>query len=250
MRSGIWARAGVVVDPLTGDIFAVTGNGPFNANQGGHDYGDSVLELSPDGTHLLDSYTPANYAQFDASDQDLGSTAPAIVPALTTSTTPYLLVQSGKDGVLRVLNRQNLSGAGGPGHVGGAVAAISTGVCAVVTQPVVWTDPHGTIWLFVAGTCGTSAFVVSTNPQGVTTLQRRWRLAISTTSPVLAGGVLFAATAGQVLAFDPASGNQLWSSAQRSAGGTIGDIHWESPIVIGGRLYIADEQGGLSAYGR
>jgi hypothetical protein len=48
--SGIWSRAGVVVDPdpsMRGRIYFATGNGDFNAASGGHDYGDSVLALSP-----------------------------------------------------------------------------------------------------------------------------------------------------------------------------------------------------------
>jgi len=45
-QSGIWARAGVVVDPATGNLFAVTGNGAYDANTGGNDWGDTVLELS------------------------------------------------------------------------------------------------------------------------------------------------------------------------------------------------------------
>ncbi len=87
-QSGIWARAGVVVDPATGNLFAVTGNGAYDANTGGNDWGDTVLELSPDGTRVLDSYTPADFDQLDASDADLGSTAPALLPRLPTSKTP------------------------------------------------------------------------------------------------------------------------------------------------------------------
>ena len=52
-RSGIWARAGVVIDPATGNLFVATGNGRFNANTGGNDFGDSVIQLSPDGARLL-----------------------------------------------------------------------------------------------------------------------------------------------------------------------------------------------------
>ncbi|MGH2485758.1 MAG: PQQ-binding-like beta-propeller repeat protein, partial [Ktedonobacterales bacterium] len=104
-QSGIWARAGAVVDPVTGDVFVATGNGPYTGDQGGHDWGDSVLELMPDGSHLLDSYTPDNYQQLDQNDTDLGSVAPALLPTIHGSATPYLLAQEGKDGKLRLLNR-------------------------------------------------------------------------------------------------------------------------------------------------
>src|SRR5258706_251906 len=45
--AGIWARPGVVLDPVTGNIVLTTANGPYNADRGGHDWGDSVLVLTP-----------------------------------------------------------------------------------------------------------------------------------------------------------------------------------------------------------
>lgn len=250
-QSGIWARAGVVVDPVTGNLFAVTGNGAYDANTGGNDWGDTVLEFSPDGTRVLDSYTPADFDQLDASDADLGSTAPALLPRLPTSKTPDLLVQGGKDALLRVLDRRNLSGKGGPRHVGGGLQTLPTpGGCGVLTQPTVWTDPASqAVWVFVDDDCAMGAYQVATDAAGSTTLQRAWTVSVKATTPIIAGNVLFAATSGAVLALDPRTGTQLWSSAEQHAGGSIGGIHWESPIVANGVLYCPDENGYLTAYG-
>jgi hypothetical protein len=74
--SAIWARAGVVVDPSTGDLLVATGNGKWD---GRRFWGDSVLELSPDAGKLLQNWTPASQAKLDSSDADLGSTAPALL---------------------------------------------------------------------------------------------------------------------------------------------------------------------------
>jgi outer membrane protein assembly factor BamB len=249
-RSGIWARAGVVVDPVTGNLFVTTGNGPYTANQGGTDWGDSVLELSGDGTRLLDSYTPTNFAELEQTDTDLGSTAPALLPAIPDSRMPYLAVQGGKDGLLRLLNRQNLSGQGGPGHVGGALQTIAApGSCGVFTQPAIWTDPgeHG-IWLFVTSTCAIGGYQIVVS-RGQATVRQVWSVQQEATSPVIAGNVLFAATTGQIFALDPRTGHQLWSSTRPSAGGSIGGIHWESPIVVNGHLYCSDQDGYITAYG-
>ena len=57
------------------------------------------------------------------------------------------------------------------------------------------------------------------------------------------------ATDHQVFALDPLTGHQLWNSTDASAGGSIGGIHWQSPIVVNGRLYCADQDGHLTAYG-
>ena len=248
-QSGIWSRGGAVIDPVNSDIWADTGNGRYNANQGGYDYGDSILRLSPDGSTLLDSFTPANYQQLDDTDADLGSSAPALLPRIANSATPLLLAQAGKDGLLRLLDRHDLSGQGGPGHLNGALQTINLG-CGVYTQPAVWTNPaDGAIWLFVTSGCDMRAFQARTDASGATRLAQVWRDAGDYTSPVIAGGMLFAAGSGALRAFDPATGRTLWGSDQASANGSIGSIHWESPIVVGGAVYIADENATITCYG-
>ena len=248
-EAGIWARGGAVVDPSTGEVFLTTGNGPYDADRGGNDYGDSVLKLSADGSQLLDSYTPKTYQQLEETDADLGSTAPALLPRIPESKNPLLLVQGGKDRQLRLIDRQDMSGAGGPGHVGGELQQIESAGCATFTQPIVWTDTDNHVWVVVAGTCGIGSYQIATDDTGAPSLNLVWQTADKTTTPILNGGVLFAVANGAVLALDPSSGQRLWSSDQEEAGGTIGNIHWESPIVVGSRLYISDESGTISAYG-
>jgi len=43
--------------------------------------------------------------------------------------------------------------------------------------------------------------------------------------------------------------SSLWSSANASAGKTIGPVHWQSPIVVNGWVYCSDQNGNLTAYG-
>lgn len=62
--------------------------------------------------------------------------------------------------------------------------------------------------------------------------------------------MLFAAAQNKLLALDPRGGQQLWSSAQPgAASGPLGAIYWESPIIVGGKVYVTDESGALVAYG-
>src|SRR2546430_12737021 len=100
MRSAIWARAGVVVDPASGNLLVATGNGRFDGTRA---WGDSVLLLSPDAGRLMRNWTPTDQADLDSRDTDLGSTAPALVGH-------GLAVQGGKDGLLRVLQLALLNG--------------------------------------------------------------------------------------------------------------------------------------------
>jgi outer membrane protein assembly factor BamB len=94
-----------------------------------------------------------------------------------------------------------------------------------------------------------ATYQVTSDGAGRVTLHGVWQNRTNFTTPVLAGGVLFAATNGAVVALDPHTGQRLWSSAATSAGGSIGGIHWESLIVVNGRVYIPDENGKLTAYG-
>lgn len=249
IQSGIWARAGAVVDPASGNIFFATGNGPYDANSGGHNYGDSVIELSPDLHHLIDTYTPTNYNALNQNDEDLGSASPVMLPRQPTSNTPYMAIQAGKDEQLRLLNRQNLSGQGGPNHVGGELQSVDLPQgCGVLTQPVAWNDMNGNTWIFVANDCGLSAFKVTTNTHGQTSLRAIYTNQVSGSSPFIANGTLFIQGSHILRALNPTTGTTLWSSNSASAGGSIGNLHWESPIVVNGVVYVPDDDGVLTAY--
>ncbi|HZP67525.1 MAG TPA: PQQ-binding-like beta-propeller repeat protein, partial [Rudaea sp.] len=50
---GIWGRGGVTYDPANDRIYISTGNGLFDANNGGHDWSDSVLALPAGLDHAL-----------------------------------------------------------------------------------------------------------------------------------------------------------------------------------------------------
>ncbi len=250
VQSGIWARAGAVIDPLTGNVFVTTGNGNYTANSGGYDYGDSIIELSPNLQKVVDSYTPTNYSYLQSTDLDLGGASPLLLPVQKASSTPYLAVQAGKDSAVRLLNRQNLSSQGGPGHVGGEVQLLNGAMNGgVLTQPIAWNDAHNITWVFITNGGQLVAFKVVTDSHGHTTLQKAYANNDGGSSPFIANGILFVQDNNVIRAMDPTTGNLLWSSAQSSAGGSIGGLHWQSPIIVNGVVYVPDESGHLTAYG-
>ena len=247
VQSAVWARPGVVFDPATGKIYFSTGNGAFNPAS--HDWGDSVLALNPDGTgangNPLDSYTPVNFQQLDQADIDLGSTAPAILPAVPGSKLPHLAIQGGKDQMLRLINLDNLSGQGKPGYTGGEIGPIipvpQGGL--VFSSPATWSNPaDGSAWAFVTTANGISGIKIGVDASGNPKLNPAWTGNTGGSSPIVANGVLYYASSGKVLALDPTTGKVLWTSS------TIGAIHWESPVVVNGVLYITDESGHLTAF--
>jgi len=250
IQAGMWSRGGVVIDPQDGYVYVTSGNGRYNANAGGHDYGDTVMKLSSDLTRLVDSYTPSTYSSLAANDQDLGSDAPTILPTQSRSRTPYLIVQGGKDNTLRLLNRKNLSNQAHPrpNRVGGELQAVALPQhCDIDTQMTAWQGPGNQTWVFVANNCGLSAFKVVTDGQGRTFLQLAYTNGTSGSSPLVANSVLYVQGTNGVNALSPTTGRVLWNSNKSGAG--VGGLHWQSPIVVNGQLYVPDNNGNVSAFG-
>jgi outer membrane protein assembly factor BamB len=220
--SAIWGRAGAVVEPRGGRMLIATGNAPFN---GSTYWGDSVLELGAKA-RLLHNWTPTDQAALNANDTDLGSTSPALLPF-------GLAVQGGKDGFLHLLNLKRLNGtAGGAGRrLGGELQDIaSPGSGQVLTQPAVW-QRGGRTYVFVADDNGTSAYLLSSGR--VHRLREVWARHTAGTSPVVAGGLLyvFDHRAGVLRVMAPRSGASI-ATLPASSG------HWNSPIVVGGRVIL------------
>ncbi|HSE62223.1 MAG TPA: PQQ-binding-like beta-propeller repeat protein [Thermoanaerobaculia bacterium] len=249
-RAAIWAKDGVIYDDVTDRIYMASGNGPFDANTGGHNWGDSVLALNPDGTGSgggmpVDSYTPTEYDLLETNDQDLGSTGPAILPSSPLAPpgfTGRLAVQGGKDKKLRLIDLTNMSGQGGPGNVGGEIE-IRLLANLIVTVPAVWINPaDGSTWVFVV-TGGFSYAFRLEFPAGVPSLVQKWQSSFNGKSPLLANNVLYLANGTAIRALDPVTGLQLWTDS-----GHHGSLHWQSPVVFNGRLYITDDAGYLTAW--
>jgi hypothetical protein len=251
--SGIWGRGGATYDAATNRVYIATGNGDFNANGAGLDWGDSVLALAPDGTGSgggmpLDSYTPANYVDLYNGDTDLGSISTVIMQAPSGSSVAHLGMQTGKDAELRLIDLDDMSGSGGPGNVGGELQLIDVpqGGGGMREQPATWVDDGGTAWLFVANRNGLSGLTLGL--EGSTpALSPIWQVGDSTTSPVVANGVLYSISdcggGSCIVARDPASGDALWTSDN------IGSPHWQSPIVVDGTVFVMDGDSVLWAFG-
>lgn len=248
VQSGLFGRGEGVIDPLTHDVYVVSGNGPWN---GRTDWGDSLLKLDPSGRKLLDSYTPTDQAYLAESDLDLGSTGPALLPPFTAGKHPWhLLVQGGKGArcqgcgpvVLRLLNRDNLGGKHALGQLGGDLQDLPTpGGCDVLTAPAVWRSPSHQIWVFYSDSCGMAGYRLQAS-HGQPRLRRVWSSGTGGTTPALHGNVLYVAHDGAIVAYRPNTGAVLWQ------GGGIGPLHWEYPLVTAGHLFMTDDQGKVYAY--
>lgn len=233
-QGGVWGRPGAVIDPISGNVFIASGNGPYAPP---NNLGDSVIELSPDLSKVIDTYTTDNFQTLDNADEDLGSTMPAMIPT-QKSNPSNIAVQGGKDNKIRVLNRQNLSGQNGPYHVGGELQTLPVN-CNVFSQPIGWVDGSGTTWVFVTDMCDSLYAYKVVNSQ----LQKIYEKDnIGRSSPFLVNDMLFLQKSGTISALDPAAGSVLWSVS-------VGNMHWQSPIVINGHLLVLTQDGKLTAFG-
>lgn len=220
--SAIWARSGAVVEPGSGNLLVATGNGPWN---GQTDWGDSVLELSPDASRLLQNWTPTNQRELESSDADLGSTAPALLGN-------GLALQAGKEGKLVLLDVLRLNGrTTSAGTItGGELQTLPTpgGGGGVFTAPAVWRS-GGRTWAFVTTFDATAAYRLSGRR-----VVKIWENHHGGTSPIVAGGLLFV--------YDPNGGLRVYRPASPSPIRTLatGAGHWNSPIVAAGRIALPE----------
>jgi outer membrane protein assembly factor BamB len=224
--SAIWARSGAVVEPGSRRLLVATGNGPFN---GSTDWGDSVLELTPNASRLLHNWTPTDQAQLEANDTDVGSTAPALLPAYHGY---RLAVQGGKDSQLHLLNLNRLNGTrgGAGGRLGGELQNIGApGGAEVLTAPAVWTRGGRTL-VFVGTGSGTAAYVLTGGRRP--RLRSVWQNGSGGTSPVVAGGLLYVYDPGGSLKIYAPGSGRLLRSLDAASG------HWSSPIAVGGRVLL------------
>jgi chitodextrinase len=103
---GIWqSGAGLAADAL-GNVFFATGNGNFNADTGGKDFGDSIVKLAPNGA-LADYFTPFDQAMMEEFNMEPSSAGPVLLVD-QPGPIPHRLVTAGKTGTIYVIDRENM----------------------------------------------------------------------------------------------------------------------------------------------
>jgi outer membrane protein assembly factor BamB len=211
-QAGIWEPGGPDV-LANGALLLADGNGAASPGQA-FDGSDAVIELSP-ALKMTSYFAPSDWADLNASDLDLGSTGPALLPG-------GLAAQVGKSGTGYLVSTSRLGGVGGQlASVQVCTSGGAFGADAVSASTVYFPCQGGLV-------------AVQAEP---TSLKVRWRSSAGGEgSPVIAGGRLFEETSGGALeALNPATGGLLETVDLSSP-----TTHFPWLVAVGHVLYAAD----------
>ncbi len=266
---GIWAAGfGIASDGLS-NIFLATGNGNFDANVSGRDYGDSILRISTSsGLTVADYFTPSNQATLFSSDLDLGSGGPMLLPGTTN------LVNIGKDQLLRLVNTAPTK----MGHFNSGfdadVQQFTAAQSSYFGGPVYWNSPNNGPVVYLWGPKDPlKAFkytggLFQTTPVSQSTVvnssgfSNSAALSVSSNSGLVGSGILWSAASfsgtatgpgvpGILRAFDATNlGTELWDSKQNAARDDAGTYaKFVPPTIANGKMYAGSFSGQLLVYG-
>ena len=265
-QSGIWQSGMGLSADSAGNVYFTTGNGTFNADTGGLEYGDSFIKLSPAGA-VLDYFTPKDQSIMDSNNWDLSSSGAMLLPD-QTGARPHLLVGAGKSGALYLIDRDNM------GHFtsnDSQVVQVLTGIFPNGTpEPGNYSSPvyfNGTVY-FGAINDRVQAFqltngLLSTTPTSESgTIYPYPGAVLAASASGSSNGILWAIQRNESAVAEPGSnpailraypiGNlstELYNSTQAGARDALGPASkFTIPLVANGRVYVLS-QGGLTAFG-
>ena len=107
VQGGIWQSGGGPSADSSHNVYVLTGDGSFDANRGGTNYGNSALRLVTSGAFFVaDYFSPCNNATLGS--LDFGASAPLLLDPSGPASQPHLVVGASKNGSLYIMNRENL----------------------------------------------------------------------------------------------------------------------------------------------
>ena len=254
-RGGIWMGGGAPAVDAGGNLFFITGNGTFDANTGGLNYGDSVVKLSTaSGLSVADYFTPLDQAMLDANDTDFGSGAATILVDQPSGPVTHLVIGGGKQGNLFLLNRDNMGKFSGTTN--NVVQTINAGN-SIFATPVFW---QNNLYVAPIGALKQYVFNPTTGQfSGAPSSQTSATFAFPGATPALssdgtAAGIVWAADNSQYCttqspgcgpailhAYDATNlATELWNSSQaagnRDQAGRA--VKFTVPTVANGKVYL------------
>jgi hypothetical protein len=260
-KGGVWMNGDGPATDGSGNIYFISGDGVFDANSGGSDYGDCFLKINPNGT-VVDYFSPSVQTSLDANNLDLGSGGVLLLPD-QSGTHPHEMVSAGKNGSIYLVDRENM------GHYNANSDQIVQSIVNIFTKvtgieggnfgsPVYF---NGYVY-FSPVSDYIQAFQLSNGLLTTTPTSRSSQIydgrggTMSISANGSSNGILWAlqssgtTTPGVLHAYDAANlGTELYNSGQAPLRDTL-DVWWKftAPVVANGKVFITS-MGQLTGYG-
>jgi hypothetical protein len=266
-RGGIWMGGGAPAVDSSGNLYLSTGNGTFDADSGGSNFGDSTLKLNTAGGLTVgDWFTPADQSSLDLSDKDHGAGGAALLMNLPTGS---YIVAGGKEGSVYLLAQNAL------GHYGATVNPANSNARqefnvghGIFSTAAFW---NNSLYLAGAGSglqayaFDTAAGLFNAGAVAISGHSFRWPGATpSISASGLTNGIAWAidtnpyctaqsSSCGPAVLYAMDAGRlstELWNSSQVAADQAGNAVKFTPPTVANGRVYIGtrgnDTGGGTS----
>ena len=251
-----------------GYIYLNAADGSFNADQGGNNYGDSMLKLklSANSFQVVDSFTPSNEACIDLHDLELGSGGVVLLPTDFTNGRKLAAAYS-KEGRLFLVNTGTMGkfNAGGDNQipqefmVGGYTCSDAT--TGDVAEGPTWNRLYGNASYWNGHLYAAASSLQLKQYQFQDGLLNPTPVAMSPSAYGLRGantvvsangtqnGIVWAyekSVTGQGIlhSYDATDvSHELWNSNMNSDRDALGEgIGFGTPVVVGGRVIVAYDQ--------
>jgi outer membrane protein assembly factor BamB len=263
-EGAVWQGGqGLVAD--ADNIYFMTGNGSFDANIGGTDYGESAVKLvTSTGLSVGDYFAPDNLGTLNQDDLDLG--APMLLPGTSS------IVGGGKDGILRLIDTASMGKYNSTFNADVQEFQATSGK--IMVGPIYWNSPNNGpvlyLWgpgdylkafKFVNGFLQTTPISqsVMTSPSGNSNAAP---LSLSANGSTSGTGIVWAALSysgdsnqqtvpGILRAFDATNlSTELWDSKQNVTRDDVGNYaKFAPPTIANGKVYLATFSNKLLVYG-
>jgi len=265
--AGVWQSGRPPAVDSAGYVYVISGNAWGNGYDGVHNFSESFLKLDPThGLNLVDWFTPDQWRSLDTNDDDLTSSGPMLVPGTN------LVAGGGKEGVLYVLNTDNL------GKFNSSDSQI------VQEQYIAPFELHGGLvyWQRSSANGGPLMYdwaasdslkaypfngsTFASSPSAQFGSQQNWPggiLTLSANGDQPGSGVLWVTLciSGDVQDYPPAPGalyafdaanisHELWDSTMNAARDGFGNVgKFVPPVVANGKVYVGTWSNQVAVYG-
>ncbi len=266
---GIWMSGTGPAADAAGNIYVITGNGTFDTMTPPTriNYGDSFIKLSTaaGGLSVADFFTPANQSFLDSNDFDVGSGGAIGVDSAGAH--PHLLIGGDKQGVLYVIDRDNMTGFNPSGDQILQTVPITAGpaciICGIFSTPAFW---EGKLYVVAIGDVLKQYTLANAALSALPARQASDVFGFPGATPAIssngaANGIVWALNTSNngtgnssgnapaiLFAYDATNLNKLYSSPPSGAGAAGNAVKFTVPTVANGKVYVGT-QTELSVFG-